>query len=137
MGDFLQWNVVKSNAKVLRGVHVHVKHADYLVLASGRALVGMQDLRKGSPTFNEAMHVELAGSTNIALSIPPGIAHGFYFYEPSIHVYAVSHYWNLDDELGCRFDDEGLNINWPDMSPVFSERDRQLPRLEQLMISIN
>src|SRR6266550_587769 len=30
--DAVQWNHSVSKARVLRGVHVHVKHADYLIL---------------------------------------------------------------------------------------------------------
>jgi dTDP-4-dehydrorhamnose 3,5-epimerase len=40
-------------------------------------------------------------------------------------VYAVSRYWNLDDEIGCRFDCDELGLDWPDQAPLLSERDRQ------------
>lgn len=31
----VQWNAVSSEAGVLRGVHVHVRHDDYLILLRG------------------------------------------------------------------------------------------------------
>ncbi|MCH8346086.1 MAG: dTDP-4-dehydrorhamnose 3,5-epimerase family protein, partial [Chloroflexi bacterium] len=39
--DPVQWNFVTSRAGVLRGVHVHVRHDDYLILVKGRASVGL------------------------------------------------------------------------------------------------
>src|SRR5882724_7408189 len=48
--DVVQWNYCESEANVLRGVHAHVKHADYLILLRGCASIGLRDLRSGSPT---------------------------------------------------------------------------------------
>jgi len=130
---FLQWNGVISAAGVLRGVHVHLRHADYLVVLQGRGLFGLRDLRPGSPTEGLVAMVELEGNAQATLRIPPGVAHGFYFLEPSLHVYAVSHYWDMADELGCRFDDPALGIAWPNALPMLSERDRNLPPLADIL----
>lgn len=121
--DPVQWNMVSSEARVLRGVHVHVVHEDYLMIARGAAQVGLKDLRRGSPTEGDAAVVEMRADKLQAIRIPRGVAHGFYFLEPSLHLYAVSHYWNLDDELGCRWDDPELQIPWSPERPILSERD--------------
>jgi dTDP-4-dehydrorhamnose 3,5-epimerase len=84
----VQWNAVRSEANVLRGVHVHWRHADYLTVVLGRATIGLHDLREGSPTDGFGTAVELDARAPAAISIPPGVAHGFYFHEPSLHVYA-------------------------------------------------
>ena len=128
----VQWNVVRSETNVLRGVHSHWRHADYLTVVSGRAAIGLHDLRSGSPTEGVGTVVELDGGEPSALSIPPGVAHGFYFREPSLHVYAVSHEWDPSDELGCRWDDPELEIDWPCSAPLISERDHALGRLRAL-----
>jgi dTDP-4-dehydrorhamnose 3,5-epimerase len=128
----VQWNVVGSDANVLRGVHAHWRHADYLTVVSGRAAIGLHDLREGSPTEGLGTIVDLDAREPSALSIPPGVAHGFYFPEPSLHVYAVSHEWDPRDELGCRWDDPELEIEWPCSAPLISERDRTLGRLSEL-----
>jgi dTDP-4-dehydrorhamnose 3,5-epimerase len=127
-----QWNVVRSEANVLRGVHVHWRHTDYLTIVAGRATIGLHDLREGSPTEGIGTAVELTADEPAALVIPTGVAHGFYFHEPSIHVYAVSHEWDPADELGCRFDDPDLSITWPSASPHISERDETLGSLREL-----
>lgn len=134
--EIVQWNYTESEARVLRGVHVHVKHADYLILLHGRATIGLRDLRIGSPTESMTALVEMQGTRLHALTIPPGVAHGFYFHEPSAHLYAVSEYWDKLDELGCRWADPALEINWPDAEPLISRRDAALPSLRELVESL-
>ena len=131
-----QWNIVSSGGNVLRGVHGHWRHADYLLVAHGRATIGLHDLRAESVTSGLGTTVELAGHQPEALVIPPGVAHGFYFHEPSIHVYAVSHEWDPADELGCRWDDPGLRIEWPCQAPLVSGRDESLGSLSALRDAI-
>jgi dTDP-4-dehydrorhamnose 3,5-epimerase len=131
----VQWNCVRSEASVLRGIHVHLRHSDYLVLVDGHASVGLRDLRPGSEA--RACAIEMDGSRPQALSIPPGVAHGFLFHTPSIHVYAVSLPWDPADELGCHWDDPDLGIPWPQSTPVLSERDEALPSLHDLVASLD
>jgi dTDP-4-dehydrorhamnose 3,5-epimerase len=128
----VQWNVVRSAAGVLRGVHVHPRHDDYLVIFSGRATVGLCDLREGAPAGGRACCVELDGGSPSAITIPHGVAHGFYFHEPSLHIYAVSHYWHSSDELGCHWEDPELGIPWPMRDARVSARDAALPSLAGL-----
>ena len=67
----IQWNAVRSEAGVLRGVHVHIKHDDYLTLPYGRAVVGLRDLRQGSPTEGLSALVELRGDDPVVADDPP------------------------------------------------------------------
>ena len=129
----IQWNAVRSEAGVLRGVHVHVRHEDYLTLPYGRAVVGLRDLRRGSATEGLSVLVELSGDEPASLVIPCGVAHGFYFHEPSLHVYAVTEYWNPADELGCHWADPELELSWPDQSPRVSNRDATSQSLRALL----
>ena len=126
---FVQWNFVRSHAGVLRGFHGHIVHADYLILLQGSASIGLKDLRPHSPTENRAALVNLNGQELKGLSIPPGVAHGFYFHADSLMVYGVTDYWAAEDELGCRWDDPELGIDWPTASASISERDAILPPL--------
>ncbi len=118
---------------MLRGVHVHIRHDDYLTVPFGRASVGIRDLRRDSPTEGLATVVELGAELPAALVIPHGVAHGFYFHEPSLHVYAVSEYWDPEDELGCHWADPELAIPWPTGSARVSKRDKQSPPLSDLL----
>ena len=127
----VQWNAVHSEAGVLRGVHVHPRHDDYLIVVRGAAIIGVRDLREGSST--EGACVELSGERPAAISIPHGVAHGFYFQQPSTHIYSVSQYWDMADELGCRWDDPALGIPWPQREVHISDRDAELPSLEVML----
>ena len=132
----LQWNVVASQRGVLRGFHVHVRHWDYLIVVAGRATIGLRDLRRRAPTFALATTVELSGATLRALLIPPGVGHGFYFHESSLHVYSVSAYWDLADELGCHWADPALEIAWPCAEAELSPRDASARSFAALMAEL-
>ena len=105
---------------------------DYLTLAVGRATIGLHDLRADSPTEGLGTTVELDADEPAALVIPVGVAHGFYFHASSMHVYAVSHEFDPEDELGCRWDDPELHIHWPHPDPLISSRDEALGSLSEL-----
>jgi dTDP-4-dehydrorhamnose 3,5-epimerase len=127
-----QWNVVRSEPNVLRGVHAHWRHADYLAVVAGRAEIALHDLREGSSTEGLGALVRLSADEPLGLTIPPGVAHGFYFPELALHVYAVSHEWDPADELGCRWDDPALGVDWSCTAPLLSERDEALGPLSEL-----
>jgi dTDP-4-dehydrorhamnose 3,5-epimerase len=129
----VQWNAVGSEPGTLRGVHLHIRHDDYLTVLKGRACVGLRDLRRGSPTEELSVLVELTEDPLAALVIPHGVAHGFYFPEPSLHLYAVTNYWDVDDELACHWADPDLGISWPAEPTIVSERDATAPSLAQLL----
>ena len=129
----VQWNLVSSQPGVLRGVHVHIRHTDYLIVAGGHATIGLKDLRDTSTTSGLACALDIRGDELVAIVTPPGVAHGFYFHEPSAHIYAVSNYWDKADELGCHWKDPDLDIPWPINEARLSERDAKAQTLENLL----
>ena len=86
-------------------------------------ILGVKDIRKDSRTFGVTALLTLTSNPPLAVALPPGVAHGFCFTEPATHIYAVSDYWNLDDELGCQWDDSAIGIEWPLSRPLLSGRD--------------
>lgn len=126
-----QWNVVRSGPGVMRGMHWHDRHHDLIAAVDGRLLVGLCDLRPGSPTEGTSELLLLDGARPAAALVPPGVAHGLYSRKATIALYAVSRYWDPADELGVAYDDPGLGVPWPFARDevVVSERDRALPRL--------
>jgi dTDP-4-dehydrorhamnose 3,5-epimerase len=128
----IQWNLVCSRANTLRGVHLHVSHFDFLCVLDGELLLALHDMRSQAPTYRLAIQIRLSPEASKGVVIPPGVAHGFYFESETSYCYAVDHYWNMADELGCRWDDPELGFAWPTASPLLSERDANAPSYADL-----
>jgi dTDP-4-dehydrorhamnose 3,5-epimerase len=128
----VQWNIVHSAAETLRGVHAHARHQDYLLLVRGELHLALHDLRPESPTTGLSAVYVMSEDRPEAIVIPTGVAHGFYFPGPATYLYAVSAYWDTDDELGCRWDDPALDLDWAPAAPVISPRDAAAGSLADL-----
>lgn len=120
----VQWNVVHSHANVLRGVHAHIIHTDYLTIASGELLLGLHDLRPDAATHGLTAMIRLQAADPHLAVIPVGVAHGFYIHEPTCLVYGVSSAFDGSDEFGCMWNAPGLKLAWPCTDPLLSERDQ-------------
>jgi dTDP-4-dehydrorhamnose 3,5-epimerase len=114
-----------------------VVHEDYLVMLKGQTLLGLRDLRPGSTTEGNTAVLELKAGQLEGVCIPPGVAHGFYFTRSSLHLYSVSHYWNLADELGCHWADPELRLEWPVRQPLLSQRDASAGSLSELVETLH
>jgi len=132
--EMLQGNVSRSKPNVLRGLHFHREQADYWCLISGRAFVGLYDLRRDSPTSGTRLELHLdAAGTATGLYLPPGIAHGFYAETELTLLYLVDAYFTGEDEFGVAWDDPQIGISWPSRDPLLSERDRANPPLREIL----
>jgi dTDP-4-dehydrorhamnose 3,5-epimerase len=129
----VQWNMVRSEANVLRGVHVHTRHADLLTVADGELILGLRDLRPASPSHGMSVMLRISTEDLHMAVIPVGVAHGFYFPRPACHIYAVTEAFDGSDEFGCRWDDPALELNWPCREPMLSKRDSEAGSLAELL----
>ena len=125
-----QWNVSHCVNNSLRGVHLHFRHTDYLVVLSGRFIFGLRDLRREAGSFGRTAMLNLTGGS---LLIPPGVAHGFHCVEAGSLVYGMTHNWDLEDDLACRWDDPDLDLPFPAVAPILSARDRDAGSLQDLL----
>ncbi|MGH0033046.1 MAG: dTDP-4-dehydrorhamnose 3,5-epimerase family protein [Myxococcota bacterium] len=131
-----QWNVIRSTGNSLRGVHVHIRHTDYVSVLDGAAIIGLKDLRRGSPThLKDACIAVDAGSPRL-LRIPPGVAHGFYTPEASLLCVAASEYFDPADDLGYRWDDTAALLFPEVRDPIVSERDATAPPFVDLLAQL-
>ena len=128
----VQWTMIFSEAGVLRGVHVHPRHTDYVTVLTGGACLRLRDLRRGSPTEGRSAHVELCGEQPSMLVIPPGVAHGLYFPERTAFALGLDQPYDSADEVGCHWRDPELGFDWPVTEPRLSARDAALPPLREL-----
>lgn len=123
----LQWNLSRNRPNVLRGVHVHAKHWDYLCVIDGEMFVGLHDLRPDTAVECRSALLHLSGGHLEVLAIPPGVAHGFYSPGHSTHVIGASGYYDPADHRRCRWDCPELALDWPCRAPELSLADRQAP----------
>ena len=134
---FVQDNHVRSEERgVLRGLHFQKPpHAQAKLIWVSRGAVydAVVDLRLGSPTYGKWYGLVLSEENMLRLFVPRGFAHGYMTLEPGTEVqYKVNAYYKPDHDAGIRFDDPALEIPWPDLRPVLSEKDKLLPLLADL-----
>jgi dTDP-4-dehydrorhamnose 3,5-epimerase len=133
--EMIQGNVSFSRAGVLRGMHYHRRQADFWLVPSGHVRAALYDARRSSPTRGATQVLELGEAHPFGLYIPAGVAHGFHALTPSIMTYLVDRYYDNSDELGIRWDDPALGIDWHARDPIVSARDQQNPRLAEIPAS--
>ena len=140
---FVQANLSTSAAGVLRGLHYHRRQLDYWIVATGRALVALVDVR---PLLDGSGDRALVETRELAADdwvvIPAGVAHGFLALEPLELLYLVTNEFDGSDELGFSWDDPAVGVPWPpvpgspDGRPILSDRDRSNPSLAELVASL-
>jgi dTDP-4-dehydrorhamnose 3,5-epimerase len=131
--DMVQGNCSYSAAGVLRGMHYHLKQADFWGVPVGRVKAALYDFRPSSPTKGASLVVEMGRESPVGLYIPKGVAHGFCALEESFMTYLVDEYYDGADELGIRYDDPALGIDWGlNAAPVLSDRDAGNPKLADI-----
>jgi dTDP-4-dehydrorhamnose 3,5-epimerase len=138
--EFVQDNHSRSRRGTVRGIHfqTHPGQGKLVRCARGAVLDVVVDLRRGSPTFGEWEAVELDDVHGLQLWIPIGFGHGFcVLSETADFVYKCTNYYDAATEAGIRFDDPDVGIEWPsDLELLYSERDRNAPRLAEVADSL-
>ena len=134
--DMVQGNVSFSKAGVLRGLHYHLKQADFWLVPSGHVRAALYDMRVSSPTRGRSELLELGTDHPFGLYIPKGVAHGFCALADSFMTYLVDEYYDNSDERGVRWDDPTLGIAWGVSTAIVSERDRQNPALSEIPLDL-
>ena len=123
--DPIQWNLLHSHARVLRGMNVHLKHDDYYVLAGGSLTLGLYDLRRSSPSYGLSATMELSAQRLCTIVVPIGVLHGTLYHEDSVMLTGRSAYFDPTDDLGCVWSDPDLRMRWPSADPILLPRDAE------------
>jgi|SRR6185369_15698587 len=120
----------------LRGLHFIEAHQgeEKLVRCVAGAIYDVAvDLRPGSPSFKRWTAVELTAENQRALYLPRGCAHGFLTLTDHADVaYQFSEAHRPGIEIGIRWDDPEIGVNWPFAPESISARDRALPPLQAI-----
>ena len=133
--EFVQDNHSRSRRGTLRGMHFQLSpgQGKLVRVARGRVLDVVVDVRRSSPTFGQWEAFELDDESAQQLWIPVGFAHGFcVLSDVADFVYKCTSYYDPATESGFSFADPDVGIEWPDVELLYSERDRNAPRLAEL-----
>jgi dTDP-4-dehydrorhamnose 3,5-epimerase len=125
--EMIQGNLSDKGEGAVVGLHYHLHQADYWYILRGHARVVLHDLRVGSPTEGATLSMDLIGTEDRGLFIPPGVAHGFASVTDVLLSYLVDGYYNPADELGVAWNDPEIKGDWAVQDPVLSARDRANP----------
>jgi dTDP-4-dehydrorhamnose 3,5-epimerase len=134
--NFVQDNQSFSKKGVLRGLHLQLppySQGKLVYVATGKVRDVVVDLRPGSSTFSKVHYCTLDASKRNLLFVPEGFAHGFTALEDSIFIYKCTNLHNPAHEVGIRWNDPDLNIDWMATNPVLSAKDKNHPTLDELL----
>ena len=132
---FVQDNVSLSRRGILRGLHFQNPRpqAKLVTVFQGEVFDVAVDLRRKSPTFGQWHGVTLSAENKHQFFIPAGFAHGFaVLSETALFYYKCTDFYSPQDELGFRWDDPDIAIQWPIRDPLLSDKDSRAPFLSQL-----
>lgn len=137
--DFVQDNQSFSHKGATRGLHAQsAPHAQAKLVRviQGRVLDVAVDARKGSPTYGKYETIELSAENQLQFFIPEGFLHGFATLEDNtIFVYKVNDYYSKECEVGVKWNDPTLAINWgiAEQDVIISPKDELLPAFKDFM----
>ena len=118
----------KSKKRVLRGFHIQKKNMQgkFLTVLKGKILDVVVDCRKNSKTFGKSFQIILSSKNCKSIYIPPGFLHGFLGLDnENFVVYGCTNYRHKKSEIGVKWNDPDLNINWNIKKPILSKKDNQ------------
>ena len=128
---FVQDNESKSAKDVIRGMHLQAppfEQGKLVRVMRGAVLDVAVDVRKNSPTFGKWAAIELSARNKLMYWIPAGFAHGFRtLADETVFFYKCTNVYNQEAEMGFRWNDPDINIDWGVSSPIISERDGRAP----------
>jgi dTDP-4-dehydrorhamnose 3,5-epimerase len=130
-----QTNTSSSSKGSVRGIHyalVPPSQAKLVQCQRGSIKDYVIDIRVGSPTFGQFEEIELNENSASAIFIEEGLAHAFVALEnQTVVTYFVTEKYNPEREKGINPFDKTLNVKWPDLELILSEKDKQAISLEE------
>lgn len=132
---FVQSNVSRSAAGVLRGLHYQFPRPQGKLVAvlEGKVFDVAVDIRMDSPTYRQWAGVELSATNHRQFYIPEGFAHGFCVLgESALMTYMCTEEFDADADAAIAWNDPDIAIEWPIESASLSARDSTAPRLRDV-----
>ena len=127
--------LTRSKKDVLRGMHFQVgqsSHDKLVTCIKGSVLDVLVDIRPDSKTFNQPFSIQLTESSNKALLIGKGYAHGFLsLSDDSWMLYHTTTVHNPSLDRGVLWN--SISFDWPIVNPFLSARDKSHPHISKCL----
>ncbi|MFH1016999.1 MAG: dTDP-4-dehydrorhamnose 3,5-epimerase [Pseudomonadota bacterium] len=122
-----------SRKGVIRGFHYQRgehSQAKLVWCLKGEIFDVIVDLRRKSRTYGKHKSIVLSSENMHTLYIPQGFAHAFKTVsDEACMLYKMSRPYSPQDECGIIYNDEDLNVPWPEPeNATVSEKDGKWPR---------
>ena len=130
---FVQDNHSRSSKGVLRGMHYQYPQwqGKLVRTIAGEIFDVAVDIRQDSPTYGQWFGAFLNDENKQQLYIPPGFAHGFCVTSDIADVaYKCTSDYQPQQDVGIRWNDPDIGIDWPIDNPLLSEKDAKAPLLK-------
>lgn len=126
--DFNHDKFSTSKKGVLRGLHGDYKSTKLVSCVKGEVYQVVVDLRENSKTYKKHIALNLSEYENVSVLIPPGCANGFQVVSSlAVYHYKLSYngeYFDFDKQFTYKWNSQDLNIKWPLLDPILSDRDK-------------
>ena len=88
------------------------------------------DLRKNSKTYLKWDKITLSEKLGNSIYIPSGCAHGFLTLENDTKMYyLINKNYNKKNNTGFIYNDDTINIKWPNKKFTISKNDKKLKKV--------
>ena len=134
--DIKQINISFNRFRgTLRGLHYQSSpssEAKIIRCSLGEIFDVAVDIRKNSKTYLSFFSVNLSSKNKLMLFIPSGLAHGFQTLTNNVYIeYYHSDFFVEKLDNGIFYKDKTLNIQWTFKVTNISERDKELPVINE------
>ena len=136
-GQFVQSNISRSGAGVLRGLHYQYPQPQGKLVSvlQGRVFDVAVDIRPDSPTFRKWAGVELSGHNHRQLYVPEGFAHGFCVLgDGALMNYLCTEQYYASYDSVIAWNDPDIAVEWPIEAQSVSDKDRNAPLLREVAL---
>jgi len=126
--DFIHDKFSSSKQNVLRGLHGDTKTWKLISCVYGDIYEVVVDLRPKSSTYMKWESFNLNNQNNKQILVPPHFLNGYYVLsENATFHYKLAYegeYFDVGQQTVVRWNDKGLNIDWPCTDPILQDRDK-------------
>lgn len=121
---FIQDDISVSKKNVLRGLHGDEKTWKLVWCAFGELLLAVVNCDQTSPEYKKWETFVISDKNRMQVLIPPKFANGhLVLSDYGVFSYKQSTYYEANSQFTIRWDDPEVDVCWPEVDPILSQRD--------------